>query len=163
MFLEYSIFKSISLLLTNYLSLSESNLIYTYDYDGTLIGFNYEDDSNTKADYFYLRNQLGDITHILNADGLMVANYTYDAYGNIIDPFVRAGYGHIGDANAYNYRGYRYDSEINLYYLNSRYYNSEVGRFINSDGLLIAYGDILSANTYSYCQNNPTMYVDPSA
>ncbi|MFA7106226.1 MAG: RHS repeat-associated core domain-containing protein [Candidatus Izemoplasmatales bacterium] len=137
-------------------------IIYTYDYDGTLIGFNYEDDSNTKADYFYLRNQLGDITHILNADGLMVANYTYDAYGNIIDPFVRAGYGHIGDANAYNYRGYRYDSEINLYYLNSRYYNSEVARFINSDGLISADDEIVSANTYAYSNNNPILNVDYS-
>lgn len=109
-----------------------------------------------------MRNQLGDITHILNADGLRVANYTYDAYGNIIDSFVLAGYGHIGDANAYNYRGYRYDSEINLYYLNSRYYNPEVGRFISSDGLLAVNGDILSSNMYSYCKNNPVMNIDPS-
>ncbi|MCD4826725.1 MAG: RHS repeat-associated core domain-containing protein [Acholeplasmataceae bacterium] len=140
-------------------------ILYTYDYDGTLIGFSYDPNvniSNNEEDYFYLRNQQGDITHILNASGLTVVHYVYDAYGNITKTEVTSGYGYIANINSYTYRGYRYDSETNLYYLNSRYYNPLIGRFINSDGLLGEQGNIIATNMYAYCGNNPIMHVDPS-
>gem|GEM_PF-5248179 len=73
-----------------------------------------------------------------------------------------SGYAHIAAINSYTYRGYRYDSEIGMYYLNSRYYNPEIGRFINSDGLLGLEGDILTTNMYAYAVNNPIMNIDPS-
>ncbi|PAT01010.1 hypothetical protein CI105_08730 [Candidatus Izimaplasma bacterium ZiA1] len=66
----------------------------------------------------------------------------------------------IGVLNPYRYRGYRYDNEISLYYLNSRYYDASIGRFINADGLLGAQGNIIGHNMYAYCQNNPVMYSD---
>ncbi|MBU1020063.1 MAG: DNRLRE domain-containing protein [Firmicutes bacterium] len=138
-------------------------IIYTYDYDGKLIGFSYDPNVNVTSneeDYFFLRNQLGDITHILNASGTTVVHYVYDAYGNITKTEVTSGYGYIAEINSYTYRGYRYDSETNLYYLNSRYYNPVVGRFINADGMLGQLGDILSTNMYAYCANNPVMYND---
>jgi RHS repeat-associated protein len=135
-------------------------ILYTYDYDGTLIGFNYDSDVTDQTDgldYFYLRNQQGDITTIINSSGTVVTKYNYDAYGNttiVLD--------NLSGVNQYTYKGYRYDSETNLYYLNSRYYNPEVGRFINADGLVGDMGDIQSSNMYSYCANNPVNRGDES-
>ncbi len=141
----------------------EYGILYTYDYDGTIISFNY--DSNVENEihgfeYFYIRNQMGDITHIVNSSGIAVVHYIYDAYGNWINDISTNP--DIANINPYRYRGYRYDSEINMYYLNSRYYDSEVSRFINSDGMLGQFGDIQSSNMYAYCANNPVNYIDPS-
>ncbi|MBI9010576.1 MAG: RHS repeat-associated core domain-containing protein, partial [Tenericutes bacterium] len=88
-------------------------------------------------------------------------HYIYDAYGNIVDTDIEPGYSNVAEINPYRYRGYRYDEETNLYYLNSRYYDSEIGRFINSDGLLGIQSDIQSTNMIAYCANNPIMYIDP--
>lgn len=67
---------------------------------------------------------------------------------------------YVGYKNPYRYRGYRYDSETYLYYLQSRYYNPEFGRFINADGILGATGELLSHNMFIYCGNNPIMRED---
>jgi RHS repeat-associated protein len=140
-------------------------MVYAYDYDGTLIGFNYDEniaDSTEGIDYFYLSDQQGDIVAILNASGTAVMKYRYDAFGNrTIASYTSEGYKFM-DLNPYTYRGYRYDTDTGLYYLNSRYYDPEIGRFLNSDGLLGETGDILSTNMYAYCANNPVMYLDPS-
>ncbi len=66
--------------------------------------------------------------------------------------------------NPFTYRGYYYDCDLELYYLQSRYYDSVVGRFISADGseYLGANGDLNSYNLYAYCSNNPVMYTDPS-
>jgi RHS repeat-associated protein len=138
--------------------LYESNgtkkLYYTYDIDGTLISFNY-----TGNEYFYVRNLQGDIVKILDASGNVKAEYYYDAWGNILNYNELT---EIAKANPYRYRGYRYDDETSLYYLNSRYYNPKIGRFINADGLIGETGEILSHNMYAYAKNNPVMRVDPS-
>jgi len=63
--------------------------------------------------------------------------------------------------NPYRYRGYRYDTEIGLYYLQSRYYNPEWGRFINADGLVGTPGKLISHNMFAYCENNPVNLGDP--
>ncbi|ERJ11048.1 RHS repeat-associated core domain-containing protein, partial [Haloplasma contractile] len=68
----------------------------------------------------------------------------------------------LSEKNPYRYRGYRFDEETGWYYLNSRYYNPEWGRFINQDGILGQTGDLLGHNLYAYTQNNPVMMVDPS-
>ncbi|MDY0139214.1 MAG: RHS repeat-associated core domain-containing protein [Candidatus Izemoplasmatales bacterium] len=113
-------------------------------------------------EYFYIRNQMGDITHIATSDGTVVVHYIYDAYGQIIDTEITAGYSAIADANPYRYRGYRYDLEISMYYLNSRYYNPEVGRFINADDVFGNTNVPTSNNVYSYGLNNPIMFSDES-
>lgn len=59
------------------------------------------------------------------------------------------------DINPYRYRGYRYDNETALYYLNSRYYNADWGRFINADAITGITGELLSHNMFAYCVNNP--------
>ncbi|MCF7924803.1 MAG: RHS repeat-associated core domain-containing protein [Candidatus Izimaplasma sp.] len=126
-----------------------SNIYYTYDSNGSIISMN-----KNGTDYFYLHNLQGDVIGLVDDYGSTVVNYTYDAYGNISMSTV--------NDNSYTYRGYRYDSEINMYYLNSRYYNPEIGRFLNSDGIIGDLGGILSTNMYAYCQNNPILYDDPT-
>ncbi|PKK99092.1 MAG: hypothetical protein CVV57_04600 [Tenericutes bacterium HGW-Tenericutes-2] len=136
-------------------------IIYTYDYDGTIISFEYRDDTHAWKEYFFMRDQQGDITKIVDKDGTIIVEYQYDAWGNIISKVDNSGF-NLSDINAYTYRGYRYDSEINLYYLNSRYYNPEIGRFINADGLTGNPGNKLSNNMYIYVDNNPIMGYDPT-
>ena len=65
--------------------------------------------------------------------------------------------------NPFRYRGYYYDNETGLYYLNSRYYDPEIGRFINADELsYLNENNINGMNLFSYCRNNPVIYFDPS-
>ena len=70
----------------------------------------------------------------------------------------------IGNLNPFRYRGYYYDTDTGFYYLNSRYYDPQVKRFINADDIsyLGANGDMQGFNLYAYCSNNPVMYADPS-
>lgn len=75
---------------------------------------------------------------------------------------VVSGYEDIAEHNSYTYRGYRRDHETGLYYLQSRYYVSETGRFLNSDVVLGIQGSPLSNNLFSYTQNNPINRIDPS-
>jgi RHS repeat-associated core domain len=70
--------------------------------------------------------------------------------------------GSVGYKNPYRYRGYRYDTETGLYYLNSRYYNPGWGRFINEDAYFGLVGELLSSNMFTYCKNNPVTYADPN-
>ncbi len=112
-------------------------------------------------EYFYLRNLQQDIIALIDISGTIKVNYEYDAWGNIINITDNSGT-NLGEINPYRYRGYRYDEETGWYYLNSRYYNPEISRFINADGLIGKTGDILGHNLYSYCQNSPVMMVDPS-
>ena len=89
-----------------------------------------------------------------------MVQYSYDSWGNTLS--IADGQGepitdetHIGYINPYRYRGYRYDKETGLYYLQSRYYSAQWGRFINFDNYGGQVGDLLSHNGYMYCMNNP--------
>jgi RHS repeat-associated protein len=139
-------------------------IIYTYDFDGKLISFNYDsnkNDSTKGIEYFYVRNQQGDITKIIDKNRSIVVEYMYDAWGKLleIDGSLAST---IGEINPYRYRGYSYDEEIDMYYLNSRFYDANVGRFINADGLMGSVGNPLGHNMYAYTLNNPVMYSDIS-
>ena len=94
---------------------------------------------------------------IVDAQGAVAAEYEYDPYGNII-----ASEGILAEINPLRYRGYYYDSETSLYYLQSRYYDPEMGRFINADALVSSGQSILGNNMFAYCQNNPLSYSDPT-
>ncbi|MBI9030522.1 hypothetical protein JEZ13_00765, partial [bacterium] len=75
-------------------------ILFTYDYDGTLISFNYDSDitdQNSGDEYFYIRNQMGDITHLATEDGTVVVHYIYDAYGNIVDTDIEPGYSNVAE------------------------------------------------------------------
>ena len=85
--------------------------------------------------------------------------FTYDTWGKAISTTGTLA-GSLGNLNPFRYRGYVYDTETGLYYLQTRYYDPEVGRFINADGYLSTGQGILGKNMYSYCGNNPVNMVD---
>ena len=133
---------------------TDDPIYFLYDSGGILWGLEY--DSNT---YFYVRNPQGDIIKIVDDIGTVMVEYAYDAWGN---PMGATGSmaSTLGVDNPFRYRGYYFDEETDLYYLNQRYYNSEWGRFINSDDLLGQTGGLLTHNLFAYCANNPVMYQD---
>ena len=112
--------------------------------------------------YIYVRNSLGDILEVRDKNGTLKAKYAYDAWGNCK---VITNVDGIADENPFRYRGYYYDSENGLYYLMSRYYDPEIGRFLNADDLMLLSqlsSEINGLNLYAYCLNNPVMHKDPS-
>jgi len=132
-------------------------IYYTYNFDGSLISMNLNG-----TEYFYVTNLQGDIIELVAEDGTTVVSYKYDAWGNIVGTPFDISNVDLANKNPYRYRGYHYDNETSLYYCNSRYYNPEIGRWLNADD--VSYLDPSSVNglnLYSYCGNNPVMYVDP--
>ena len=112
--------------------------------------------------YYYLRNAQGDITGIMTRNKEQVVSYTYDAWGNVLSVTGTMA-DTLGAANPLRYRGYIYDSETKLYYLQSRYYNPSWGRFINADGYVSTdTAAVLSSNVFAYCENNPVNHYDPN-
>ncbi|OLA42150.1 MAG: hypothetical protein BHW36_07360 [Firmicutes bacterium CAG:24053_14] len=108
--------------------------------------------------YYYVLNAQGDVVRIVDSSRNTVASYTYDPWGKII-----SSSGTLADINPLRYRGYYYDSETGFYYLQSRYYDPEIGRFINADSYASTdMVGLLSTNMFSYCENNPVMRVDPT-
>ena len=93
---------------------------------------------------------------LVDTSGTIVAAYTYDPYGNIL-----TATGDLAQINPLRYRGYYYDTELGMYYLNSRYYDPKVGRFINADDYVSTGQGILGNNMFAYCGNNPTARKDP--
>ena len=99
---------------------------FTYDAVGPMsVNFN-------GTEYFYLKNAQGDVTGLVDSTGEKVVFYTYNPWGELGD--INGSLAStLGDLNPLRYRGYVYDTETGLYYLNSRYYNPVWGRFINAD------------------------------
>lgn len=129
---------------------------FFYDQQGNRVGM--ADSSNHI--YYYLYNLQGDVIALADAEtGKLAATYTYDAWGKIVSVKNASGYT-IGTANPFRYRGYYYDNETGLYYLNSRYYNPEVGRFISEDAYF-SFDNLLGYNLFAYCNNNPVNCHDP--
>lgn len=130
---------------------------FAYSAGGAPYGFSYNGQS-----YFYLLNLQGDVIGIYDGSGNVVVRYTYDSWGKVISVTGSLA-DTVGVKNPLRYRGYYYDVETKLYYLQSRYYDPETCRFINADSLLVAGDDyIQGVNMFAYCQNNPVMYSDPS-
>ncbi|MBO5045449.1 MAG: RHS repeat-associated core domain-containing protein, partial [Clostridia bacterium] len=156
--------------------IAKNSITYTYDGSGRLIassnGLEYLYDNtgvfavkNGESTYFYRKDAQGNIIALLDNDGDVVVEYKYDAWGNhaVLDANGAdiTDVNHIGVLNPFRYRGYFYDVETGLYYLKSRYYDPEIGRFITIDD--ISYIDpetINGLNLYAYCGNNPVMRMD---
>ena len=115
------------------------------------------------TEYFYVKNAQGDVTGLVTTSGTRVVTYTYDAWGN---PLATTGSlaTTLGEQNPLRYRGYVYDTETGLYYLQSRYYNPGWGRFINADDMSVLRVSPSKANwdknLFAYCDNNPVNRVD---
>ena len=127
---------------------------FLYDANG-LYGFLYNG-----TPHYYVYNGQGDVVRLISASGATEAMYTYDAWGKILSVTDGSGSAvsdasHIANVNPIRYRGYYYDVETGFYYLQSRYYDPEVGRFINADGLVSTGQGLLGYNMYAYCGNNP--------
>jgi len=145
-------------------------VIYFYDEAGAPIGMAYRkaSEANLELDmedqfefYLFTKNLQGDILNIYSEDGTKVASYNYDAWGN--HTVTNYTSDNIGNFNPFRYRGYYYDSEINFYYLNSRYYDPEIKRFISADSIDIIRATpngLTDKNLYAYCDNNPVMRKD---
>ena len=111
--------------------------------------------------YLYEKNIQGDVVAVYEYDGDLVVRYAYNAWGKILSVTGTAA-NTIGRYNPLRYRGYYYDNETGFYYLNSRYYDPNVGRFLNADGYINANGDLIGFNMFAYCGNNPVNRVDPT-
>ena len=108
--------------------------------------------------YYYVLNAQGDVVRIVDGSRNVVASYSYDPWGKLL-----SSSGTLANVNPLRYRGYYYDSETGFYYLQSRYYDPAIGRFINADSYASTdMVGLLSTNMFSYCENNPVMRVDPT-
>lgn len=104
-----------------------------------------------------------DIVALLDNSGAVVVKYRYDAWGNCITTVVDPNASTIAELNPFRYRSYYFDTETGFYFLKTRYYDPEIGRFMTIDD--IGYLDpesINGLNLYAYCSNNPTIYADHS-
>ena len=112
--------------------------------------------------YYFMKNLQGDVIAITDRNGLVVARYSYDAWG--VCTIEQDSAYCIGGINPYRYRGYYYDSEIGMYYLQSRYYDPAAGRFVNADTpeMMLTADSILETNFFDCCYNSPINNIDPS-
>ena len=141
------------------------SLEFVYDDGNQPFAMIYNDGSTTTL-YYYVLNAQGDVIALLNSAGALVASYNYGAWGNYSvhdkDGKKNTSASFIGHINPLRYRGYYYDRETRLYYLQSRYYDFANCRFINADTFATTDANgFLSANMFAYCENNPVMRVDP--
>ena len=105
--------------------------------------------------YYYLTNLQGDVISVESSDGTPVAGYCYDAWGKIL-----SSSGDLAELNPLRYRGYVYDQETGFYYVESRYYDPAIRRFINADSTPSTGQDVSGTNMYAYCGNNPVSRKD---
>ena len=141
-----------------------SGLVTRQTGGGKTIDFVYDENNQPLAMkynntlYYYVLNAQGDVVRIVNSSRSVVASYTYDPWGKII-----SSSGTLADINPLRYRGYYYDAETGFYYLQSRYYDPEIGRFINADSYASTDATgLLSTNMFAYCENDPVNKSDPS-
>ena len=131
-------------------------LDFIYDESGKPFALKYSTDGATFDTYYYVLNLQGDVVKLIQANGHVVAHYTYDAWGKILD----SG-GNLAEVNPLRYRGYYYDNETGFYYVSSRYYDPEIGRWINADDAIAGVGgDIRCYNLFAYCMNDPVNMSD---
>ena len=141
------------------------SLEFVYD-DGNQPFAMIYNDGSTSTLYYYVLNAQGDVIALLNANGTLAASYNYGAWGNYsvhgADGKKTTDATFIGHINPLRYRGYYYDRETRLYYLQSRYYDFANCRFINADTFATTDANgFLSANMFAYCENNPVGNSDP--
>ena len=155
----------------------KNSLTFLYDAEGNLVKqsnglefyYDFEGIAACKYNgntYIYITDGLGNVIALIDSNGNEVVQYWYDAWGNhkvVNSSGVEiTDQNHIGNLNPFRYRGYYFDRETGLYFLQTRYYDPEIGRFLNRDSVNYADpGTINGLNLYAYCLNNPIAYTDP--
>ena len=134
-------------------------LDFVYDESGKPFALKYSTNGTSFQTYYYVLNLQGDVVKLIHYipgfEYESVATYEYDAWGNIL-----SSSGKLAEINPLRYRGYYYDNETGFYYLQSRYYNPAIHRWINSDSLIGQAENIQGTNLFSYCFNNPVNMTD---
>ena len=152
----------------------KNNITFTYDSNGNLIkqsnGLEFLYDhtgvfavKHNNATYFYRKDAQANIVALLDNTGAVVVKYKYDAWGKCQTTVVDSTATEIATLNPFRYRSYYFDTETNLYFLKTRYYDPEIGRFMTIDD--ISYLDpesINGLNLYAYCGNDPINKYDPT-
>ena len=134
---------------------------YLYDESGELYGMDY----NGNGYYGFIKNLQGDIVSIvpLDSESDVEMNMEYSAWGKVTENATSADTQNITETNPIRYRGYYYDTETRLYYVNSRYYDPAVKRMLNADDDSLSTATpqgLTDKNYFTYCDNNPVVRVD---
>ena len=129
----------------------EDLIQFTYDEKGIPFSMKIGEDV-----YYYLYNVQGDVVGLLDSNGVEVVSYRYSSWGKILET-VDTSDNQIAARNPFRYRGYILDEETGMYYLKSRYYDPETGRFLNADSteILEIQEDLYDKNLYTYCDADP--------
>ena len=129
-----------------------NKLLFSYDANGNAVAVNYNG-----TYYYYVRNGQNDVIRLIDGSNNAVVEYSYDSWGRLLSCTGSLA-STLGTQNPFRYRGYVYDTETGLYYVTSRYYDPEIGRWINADTtdvLSLPYYHLGQYNLFSYCNNNP--------
>ena len=113
--------------------------------------------------YNYVRNAQNDIVGLIDSTGKRVVSYKYDSWGRAVNISGTMA-ATVGHKNPFRYRGYYFDAESGMYYLQSRYYDPEIRRFISADNIIVTGTSVeyQNVNLYEYCSDNPINFQDPS-
>ena len=154
-------------------------LMFLHDEKGAIVGVGVKNAGDARfTNYYYAKNLQGDVVAIYRSDynstsqtyyPTLVASYEYDPWGKVTSVKGSSGAilsleaypNHIAHVNPIRYRGYYYDNETGFYYLQSRYYDPIISRFINADSYGSTGQGFLGTNMFAYCNNNPVNYADP--
>ena len=137
---------------------TKTTVQFVYDAEGKPFMLRF----NGKTDYFYLYNGLGDVVGLVDSSNQVVVRYQYNSWGKVTSTQDTSGVS-LATLNPFRYRKYVYDPETGLYCLGSRYYDPEVGRFVNADDTDVIFAkpqELESKNLYAYCDNNPVARED---
>jgi RHS repeat-associated protein len=104
---------------------------------------------------WYHQDHLGSVRALTNGAGLVINRYDYGAFGATVGASE-------GVANRFTFGGHRKDTENGLVFMNARYYDPDLGRFISADPIVPDPSNPQTLNRYSYANNNPISNVDPT-
>ena len=136
-------------------NVTTQTLEFTYDGNGYPYALTYTNGTASPITYYYITNLQGDVEYLMTSNGTVVAEYEYDAWGKVI-----MATGNLAQVNPLRYRGYCYDTDTDFYYLQSRFYDPEIRRFVNADGYASTGQGFLGQNMFAYCRNCPVAHLD---
>ena len=128
---------------------------FFYDESGRPFAMTYQRANDAPQTYYYVLNLQGDVVKLVDVSGAEVASYEYDAWGGVLSVD-----GDMAGINPLRYRGYYHDSETGFYYLQSRYYDPAMHRFINADSYASTGQGFIGTNMFAYCHNSPVAFYD---